>query len=1146
MNQCLRCHKQCGVASLFCDECRVLVRQSIDSFTPAQPVRTKEDISHLSTSPHMAILQHDAPASSGKDDIAERTTTPNPAVRSLSPHLSQSSLYSMHTNRVEQALQRLKDAARRIAAVEPGDSHKPRFARLSPMHDVSGEIQRHNTPEPSIYGQRMPAIGPGRNHEMVGAIADPWPWLQSDPEELVPTGWSDHSDPLLSRRFPDSAEAAYIEAEDIQRVAVEGPPAFSLPLPRKRGPARIRIALVCLALIVLLGLTIDGVMASFVLQHNKRPVPSIQAGTPTLTLSSNNVTYGQDVTLHIRHFSPSSEVYVTRDMEVAIRLDASIATVGPVRSMIRVNPHGDADVSMYVDTTWDPGYHTIEAEDTQSHYTASTSLHIDNAGPTRPPYLVVDNLTIDLGAEMQGANSLRPLEMHNAGSGSITWSASSDQPWLLLAPNQGTFSDKQTISVGGERANLKPGDYKGTITVSSNAGAAITVPVIMTVRPLPTNAGPVLQVTPVVLAFVSNDGGANPPSQDLVVSNPGSRPMHWSLSNNAPSAQSQGAFLTALGSTINWLSTNQTTGTVAPGATASIQVNVQSLSLLPGAYIDTIMFTADQGTINSPQSVNISLTVQPQCSLQLSSNAVSFTTIQGQSNPNSQAVSLSATASCQATTAWNATSSQSWLMVTPASGQLKGVVSATMGVEVNTAGLSAKTYNGVITITTGRNTQVVQVQLVVQSPPAPGAPILSVSPLNFSFNVTQGQPNPPGQVFSITNTGGRPLYWRSTLTQNLFVGVALAPSSGIVAPGQTQQAVVNVRVAGGSPGPFSFTAQISGYDANNKTAGGSPQSLTIGGNIQAPCTLAPPSASSLAFAATQGGGDPAVQALSFTATGNCAWPVNWRASGGLPSWLHLSPSAGAFNANGQSATLNVAATIAGLSPGTYSAQVSIAATDGAGQSLTGSPQSFTVSLTVQAPCTLQAPSGLTFSTAQGQTPSAQTLGVSESGTCARPVGWTATSNSGWLVLSPTSGADNGGGSSVGVSIDTTGLAPGTYNGTVSLSAGGNGAVQNSPQTVPVTLTVTGFTVSGTANACADSGCSTSVPLAGATVTLTGNGPSLTTTTDTSGNYSFGNVTQGNCTISVSGNNGTSTNYTGSASINVTGNQSGVTISAVPS
>lgn len=61
--------------------------------------------------------------------------------------------------------------------------------------------------------------------------------------------------------------------------------------------------------------------------------------------------------------------------------------------------------------------------------------------------------------------------------------------------------------------------------------------------------------------------------------------------------------------------------------------------------------------------------------------------------------------------------------------------------------------------------------------------------------------------------------------------------------------------------------------------------------------------------------------------------------------------------------------------------------------------------------------------------------------------WSVTNNQTWLNCSPSSGTGSG---SVSVSTDPTGLAEGTYNGTITIS---DPNASNSPQTLEVTLTV---------------------------------------------------------------------------------------------
>src|SRR5258708_30783096 len=112
-------------------------------------------------------------------------------------------------------------------------------------------------------------------------------------------------------------------------------------------------------------------------------------------------------------------------------------------------------------------------------------------------------------------------------------------------------------------------------------------------------------------------------------------------------------------------------------------------------------------------------------------------------------------------------------------------------------------------------------------------------------------------------------------------------------------------------------------------------------------------------------------------------------------------------------------------------------TDASGAAVQGSPQPFTVTLTILPPCTLSSQASLAFTVAQGQTATAQTIAVSETGTCARPVSWTATgdaASSSWLVLTAASGTDSGSGSTLSVNLTTASFATGTHTGTITVAA----------------------------------------------------------------------------------------------------------------
>jgi len=260
---------------------------------------------------------------------------------------------------------------------------------------------------------------------------------------------------------------------------------------------------------------------------------------------------------------------------------------------------------------------------------------------------------------------------------------------------------------------------------------------------------------------------------------------------------------------------------------------------------------------------------------------------------------------------------------------------------------------------------------------------------------------------------------------------------------------------------------------------------------------------------------------------------------------------GSFAASGQAVSLQVSASIAGLSASTYTTQVTISAGDSSNTSVLGTPQVFNVTLTVLPPCALQmaGTTSLSFAIAQGQpAPPAQSFSFSEVGSCVGPFSWSATASAGsnsWLLLGPTSGIGSG---SVTVGVNAQNLVPGTYSATITLTATGSGGavVQGSPQNITVMLSVSGYTLGGTVIACSDTSCTSSKPLPGATLNLLNNSTNQTITinADNSGGYSFSNLAPGSYTLTITGNDGT-TSYGGTATLAITGNQTNFPVNVYP-
>ncbi|HLH62324.1 MAG TPA: carboxypeptidase regulatory-like domain-containing protein [Ktedonobacteraceae bacterium] len=1175
MSQCLRCSKPCAPTGVFCDECRSLLRNQLQQ-GPASP-----DVQQPQGEPlAVASSFSERPTVEGKSqgqDAEGPVTGPQPIVRD--PQTPQPPTLSNYTNIAEQTLSRLNEAARRISQAKQGrGEHKgrqyPHASRLAPIRDISADIQRASTPLPkvSIPGETTPASGnpssngrlpiPGErkpdeieNQATISTagqaakdveLPDLWPWLDTELEDREVDNWANQTDPLLSRHFPDSSESARIEEEDMRRAAADGISTAPFPTYRRsyRSP-RLRTAFIALAILAVLAMIADGILLSFAFSHSPQ-VSNVPGGPPALTLSSNQASAGSTLQLIISHFTPSTTVYLTHDIDEAVQTTRDT-------DYVPLDAQGNARTMIIIDDSWGPGFHLLFAEDVQTRYTASAQLQIVGQGQSRPPRLVLPATTINLGTDYQDANTIQNLTLANGGDGSITWTASSNSSWLQVSPSQGMFSKSQTIVIAAQRSGLKPGNYTGKLTFSSNVGSAQVIVVQMYVRQLLAKAGPVLSLSPAVLSFTTMDGNTQTLSQTLTISNPGSQTLNWSLAvNDSTNQSSQDAFLHMLGPDVHWLTTDLSSGVIPAGSSETVEVSVQSAMLLPGTYLGTLNFNA-RGAIDGPQAVSVSLTVQPHCGLIVSPGGLSFTSVQGQGNPSNQTLNLSLTSSCDGSiVTWHAVSSAGWLSATPAGGQLKGAMSTVTSVGVNNNGLAPGRYNGTLTFVAGQSTLTVAVQLAVQPAPPPAEPIMSASPLNLNFSNIQGQPNPSGQVVTITNNGTGPLYWKTTVNQFSSSWLGAAPTGGVIPAKQTGQVTVNVDTSTLSPGTYVGQVVLEGTDKSGHAASGSPQNVTVNLVVQPPCVLTQPSSSALTFSYTEGGTAPTPQNVTFTGTGSCAWPLNWTAALNPPSstWLTLTPPGGSIKTGGEAATIQVSVNTTGLLPGTYSAQVTISAADNSGAPAQGSPQTFTVTLTVVLPCTFQSPpSPLLFAAIEGQpaTPASQTFTIAETGGCSYPVSWTAVgdpNSTAWLSFTPISGSDGGSGSQVTVTISSTSMAPGTYTGQITVSATDNNGVSvQGSYVVTVQLTITAG-ISGTIFACAGPPplCPNPQPLAGATVTLISNGNAIQTVlSDSSGNYAFTQVAPGLYTITISGTQG-GMQYSGvSSSIQVSGNISGFNI-----
>lgn len=177
-------------------------------------------------------------------------------------------------------------------------------------------------------------------------------------------------------------------------------------------------------------------------------------------------------------------------------------------------------------------------------------------------------------------------------------------------------------------------------------------------------------------------------------------------------------------------------------------------------------------------------------------------------------------------------------------------------------------------------------------------------------------------------------------------------------------------------------------------------------------------------------GDSAALSVAVAST---VGPVKWTATTSA-AWLDVTPDSGTTPS-----VLTIVGRATGLAPGAHTGVVTVTSPDAA------RAETVFVALAVPPAVLTVSPASVQFSGTTGQSGAAtQQISI---GTGGAAVTWRASASDSWITMSRTTGAGDG---TIAVGFDPSGLAAGSYSGTVTVSSDG---ASNSPQTVTVRLTL---------------------------------------------------------------------------------------------
>jgi Viral BACON domain len=376
-------------------------------------------------------------------------------------------------------------------------------------------------------------------------------------------------------------------------------------------------------------------------------------------------------------------------------------------------------------------------------------------------------------------------------AGSLHWDATSNADWLKLDSTHG--ATPSTLSVGVDVSGLTPDTYKGTITLSSPAGAQVIV-VTLTIGQAGTAT---ISANPTSLAFNSIAGQPGPAPQTVQLANTGDGILNW-----------QANMVTNLNS--NWFQVTPTSGTIPAHQTRTLTVTVTPPTALASVnYNGTLSLSGTNGmgqnAIGSPQSIPISYTVVAP-PLLVTSPSVIINIPGATSSPVNLANTGGMSLNWSATLSGDAPAFLS--LSAPSSSNLAGGATTSFNVVVNANGVASGQYKTSVTInaTNAANGQPVantpaKIPITINI----AQPNIQVSTTNLAFSGFTGATVNPQSV-TITNSGGGVLSWTASAPTSSWLSIST--TTGTTPMGASSTLVFSIQTKGLAASTTAYTDRV--------------------------------------------------------------------------------------------------------------------------------------------------------------------------------------------------------------------------------------------------------------------------------------------------------------------------------------------------
>ncbi len=469
-----------------------------------------------------------------------------------------------------------------------------------------------------------------------------------------------------------------------------------------------------------------------------------QAGSPTLTVSPASLSFTYRPDLGVPNAQSLSLFTTGTSTSFTVSVNGSFLSATPSGGQTP----GSVAVSVVNVAGLAPGTYSgqvmISASSVNPPSVTVPVALIVQAVPA--PQLTLVQTQVAYGLTQGSAAVQSQLLVANSGGGVLSFTTSvtgCSCVSVSTGTGQASASAPAAVAYTVNPAGLPPSTYFSQIVINASDGEQVTVPVTTAVNALTQS----MVLTQTGLLFGTVAQGAAPPTQSFSIINAGQGTMNWTVT-----AQT-------LSGTPGWLSVSPSSGSVAAGAVSTpVTVSVNPGTLAIGQYYGLVQVTAPNAG-NSPQVISVlfnvvdpsqgAVLVSPLGELVGSVAGANLTGVLTVYNLSNQALTYTSTVST--------TDGGSWLVVSPASGNVPASGSVQVTVGTNASALPSGTGQGVVRL--GFSNGIVQSvgvsSLSVGSSSAPSnngihpdaqggcqlsSLVPTVSSLGPSFTVTQSQP----------------------------------------------------------------------------------------------------------------------------------------------------------------------------------------------------------------------------------------------------------------------------------------------------------------------------------------------------------------------------------------------------------------------